>query len=447
MKPIQNLSARSFIFVMAFMLTLNIPHSAKAVTAQQVISPSGIKAWFVSDHTNPILTVKFSFQGGAALDPVGKEGLANLVSGLLNEGAGDLDSKAFQQILEDLAIRLSYNSSRDEFGGSMKTLVRNKDMAFKLLRLSLTNPRFDRQPIARMRSQTLIQLKQKLEDPHTIASQKLFEILYPNHVYGRPTNGTLTTVASLKIDDFKTFVQQRLAKNNLIIGVVGDISPIELGTRLDATFGGLPAKATPWNVGKVDPVSKGQVIVIDRDIPQSSILIAEKGVMRDDLDFYAAYVLNHMLGGGSFTSRLYTEIREKRGLVYSVGTGLYPFDSSSLILGSAGTANKRAHETLSVIKSEWDKMAKGGVGQKELDDAKTYLTGSFPLRFSSSNQIASILVGMQTAKLPINYLQTRNSLIEAVTREDILRVAAKILKSENLVTVVVGRPGGIQSTN
>ena len=447
MKSLQRLSARAFIFAVPFILILNTSPSVKAVTAQQVTSPNGIKAWFIPDHTNPILTVKFSFRGGAALDPVGKEGLANLVSGLLDEGAGDFDSKEFQQILEDLAISLSYSSGRDEFGGSMKTLVRNKDMAFKLLYLSLTNPRFDKEPVARMRSQTLAGLKQKLEDSHAIASRRLFKTLYPNHVYGRPTNGTISTVTDLKIDDLKVFVHQRLAKNNLIIGVVGDITATELGKRLDATFGKLPAKATPWEVAKVDPVSKGQVIVIDRDIPQSSILFASKGVMRDDPDFYTAYVLNHMFGGGSFTSRLYTEIRKKRGLVYSIGTGLYPFDNSALILGSAGTANKRAHETLSIIKSEWDKMAKGDVGQRELDDAKAYLTGSFPLRFSSSSQIASILVSLQTASLPINYLQTRNSLIEAITRKNISRVAAKMLKSETLVTIVVGRPEGIENTN
>jgi zinc protease len=447
MKPIQNLSARTFIFALAFISFLIIHPSAEAVTAQQVTSPGGIKAWFVSDHTNPILTIKFSFRGGAALDPVGKVGLANMVAGLLDEGAGDLKSKDFQQKLEDFAIKLNYSSGRDEFRGSLTTLVRNQNLAFKLMHLSLTNPRFDKQPIERIRSQILVGLKQKLENPHSIASQKLFETLYPNHVYGRPTDGTISTVTGLNINDLRNFVQNRLAKNNLIIGVVGDITPIELGKHLDAIFGKLPAKAASWEIQKIDPVSKGQVIVIDRDIPQSSILFAGKGVMRDDPDFYAAYILNHILGGGSFTSRLYAEIREKRGLVYSVGTRLYPLDNSTLILGSAGTANKRAHETLSVIKAEWDRMAIGGIRQKELRDAKTYLTGSFPLRFSSSNQIASMLVGMQTANLPIDYLQTRNGIIEAISQSNIARVATKMLKSENLVTVVVGRPDGIKSSN
>lgn len=447
MKTIQIFGVEVLFFAVSLLLILSITLPAQAITAQQVTSPGGIKAWFVADHTNPILTVKFTFRGGAALDPVGKEGLSNLVSGLLDEGAGDLKSTAFQQTLEDLAIGLSFSSGRDEFGGRMKTLVRNQDMAFKLLRLSLSNPRFDTEPVERIRSQILVGLKQNLEDPHSIASQALFKTLYPTHAYGRPTNGTIGSVEGLKAIDLRAFVQQRLAKDNLIIGVVGDISAEELGKRLDTTFGLLPAKAAPWKIEKIDPISKGQTIVINRDIPQSSILVAEKGLMREDPDFYAAYVLNHMFGGGSFTSRLYTEIREKRGLVYSVSTGLYPFDNSALILGSAGTANKRAHETLSVIKTEWDKMAARGVSKKELNDAKTYLTGSFPLRFSSSGRIASMLVGMQSAQLPIDYLQTRNSLIEAVTKDDIKRVAKKLLKSENLVIIVVGRPDGIKNTN
>lgn len=433
--------------VLTIGLLLGFNNLAGAVTAQQVISPGGIKAWFVPDTTNPILTIKFTFRGGAALDPAGKEGLSNVVSGLLDEGAGDIDSKTFQQTLEDLAIRLSFSSSRDEFSGQLRTLVRNQKTAFNLLRLAMTQPRFDAEPVERIRAQIMVGLKRSLEDPHAIASRTLFKTLYPNHVYGRPSDGTPETVENLTVDDLRGFVKNRLAKDNLIIGVVGDITATELARQLDLIFGALPPLAASWKIDDVEPVSKGQTIVIDRDIPQSSILVAEKGLMRSDPDFYAAYVMNHMFGGGSFTSRLYAEIREKRGLVYSVGTGIYPFDYSSLILGSAGTANKRAHETLSVMKAEWQKMAKEGATQTELDDAKTYLTGSYPLRFSSSGRIGSMLVGMQAAELGIDYMQKRNGYIEAVTLADIKRVAARLLIADNLITVVVGRPDGITSTN
>jgi len=420
---------------------------AQAITAQQVTSPGGLNAWFVPDNTNPILTIKFAFRGGAALDPAGKEGLSNVVSGLLDEGAGNIDSQTFQQTLNDLSIGLSFDSGRDEFSGQLTTLTRNQETAFDLLRLALTEPRFDAEPVERIRSQIMVRLKRNLEAPHAIASRTLFKTLYPDHVYGRPSDGTLETVEKLTTEDFREFVKKRLAKDNLIIGVVGDITAEELGIRLDQLFGALPDTAASWTVADVDPVDKGQTIVIERDIPQSSILVAQKGLMRPDPDFYAAFVMNHMFGGGSFTSRLYAEIREKRGLVYSVGTGLYPFDHSALILGSAGTANERAHETLSVLKTEWEKMAADGVTQNELDDAKTFLTGSYPLRFSSSGRIASMLVGMQVANLSVDYMQKRNSFIEAVSLDDINRVAKRILISENLVTVVVGKPDGITSTN
>ncbi len=436
-----------FILAACLVLISALAPAAQAITAQQVTSPGGLKAWFVPDTTNPILTIKFAFRGGAALDPEGKEGLSNLVSSLLDEGAGPFDSQTVQQALEDQSIGLKFDSGRDEFSGRLTTLVRNQDKAIELLTLALTKPRFDSEPVERIRAQILVSLKRNQEDPHAIANRTLFKTLYPTHVYGRSTDGTPETVAKLSIDDMRNFVKNRLAKDNLIISAVGDISAEQLGQRLDQIFGDLPARAASWAVDDVVPISRGQTIVIDRDIPQSSILVAERGLMRDDPDFYAAYVMNHMFGGGSFTSRLYAEIREKRGLVYSVGTGLYPFDHSALIIGSAGTANKRAHETLSVLKAEWKKMATDGVSQNELNDAKTYLTGSYPLRFSSSGRIASMLVGMQVANLGIDYMQKRNGYIEAVTLTDIKRVAKRILLADNLITVVVGRPEGIVGTN
>jgi zinc protease len=316
-----------------------------------------------------------------------------------------------------------------------------------LLRLALTQPRFDREPVERIRQQILIGLKRDEESPHAIAAKRLFETLFPDHPYGRPPDGTAVSVSSITVDDLKAFMKRRIGLDNLIIGVVGDISKKDMATTLDKTFGSLPEKSAPWKLTDTRPVAKGQTIVIDKAVPQSAILFAEQGLKRNDPDYYTAFVMNHIFGAGSFTSRLYQEVREKRGLVYSVGTSLYPFDASALIFGSAGTANKRVGETLAVLKEEWEKMATNGVTEKELNNAKTYLTGSFPLRFSSSGRIASILVGMQLSDLGIDYLDKRNAIINAVTLKDIHRVAAKLLKFNNLVTVIVGQPDGISSTN
>lgn len=437
---------RKILSVAVLVLLTFAPLAARATEVQKVVSPGGIEAWLVEDHLNPIITMNFAFRGGSALDPKGKEGLANMAASLLDEGAGDLDSKTFQQTLEDLSITLRFNDSRDSFTGRLQTLTRNRDRAFELERLALTQPRFDAEPVDRLRGQLLAGLRQDQEDPDAVAGKKLMATLYPDHPYGRPSDGTVESVSKLTVADLKKFVADRLARGSLYIAVVGDITAKELAPLLDKTFGDLPKTATPWNLNPVDPAHEGRTIVVQKAIAQSNILWAERGIPRKDKDFYAAYVLNHILGGGGFTSRLYTEVREKRGLAYSVFTYLNPLDATSLIVGGAGTANARAAETIKIVRQEWQKMAEHGVTSKELENAKKFLTGSFPLRFTSSERTADMLLGMQMENLGIDYLDKRNKLIEAVSLKDIQRVAKRLLRPENLVFVVVGQPAGVAAT-
>ena len=417
---------------------------AKATQIERVVSPGGIEAWLVEDHLNPIISMHLAFRGGSALDPKGKEGLANMVSTLLDEGAGNLDSKTFQQTLEDNSITLRFSAARDSFGARVQTLTEYRDLAFDLLRQAMTKPRFDAEPVSRLRAQLLANLRHESEDADAIAGKTLMKTLYPDHPYGRPTGGTAESVAAIQIADMRAFVQERLALDTLAIGVVGDITAKELAPLLDKTFGALPAKAAPWKVEDVAPKVAGRTIVIEKPLKQSNILFADRGLMRKDPDFYAAYVMNHILGGGGFTSRLYTEVREKRGLAYSVYTYLHPMDRSAIYAGGAGTANARVAETLKVVRDEWDKLAKDGVTEAELTAAKQYLTGSFPLRFTATERIASILVGMQTEDLGIDYLDKRNSYIEAVSLNDIRRVARKLLHPDDLTVVVVGQPKDVK---
>jgi zinc protease len=434
------------LFLLAVVVGL-VPASAGAVQVERVQSPGGLVAWLVRDSTNPIINLRFAFRGGAALDPVGKEGLASFVAGLLDEGAGEFDSKTLRQVLEDKAMRLGFDASKDSFGGYLRTLTRNRDEAFRLLKLSLTQPRFDDEPVSRVRAQTLVGIKQEAEDPHGVANRTLMQSLFPKHPYGRSSEGTEKSVEAITVANMRAFVARRLARDNLVIGAVGDITPEMLGKLVDDTFGALPAKAAPWAVPEVTPAFTGKTIVVDKNVPQSAIMFADAGLKRDDPDFYAAYVLNHIFGSGGFTSRLYSEVREKRGLAYSVGTGLYPYDAAALTVGSVGTANARVGETLKVIADEWRRMAESGVTDKELTDAKTYQTGAFPLRFSSSGRIARMLVGMQLDNLGIDYLDKRNKLIEAVTKADIARLAKKLLDPKRLTVVVVGRPEGVKTSD
>jgi zinc protease len=405
-----------------------------------------MEAWLVEEHTNPIITVRVAFEVGAAADPAGKEGLANMVSSLLDEGAGELDSQAFQRRLDELSIRLGFDVGRDTFKGYLKTLTENRDQAFELLGLALTKPRFDAEPVSRIRSQIMARLRRLSQDPDTVAYRKLLENLFPDHPYGRPPEGTLESVAAVTADDIKEFMRKRLAVDNLVVGVVGNITAAELAPLLDAAFGGLPAEAETPPVPEVRVKAKGQTMVVDMPVPQSAIVFGHRGIKRDHPDFYAAYVMNYILGGGSQSSRLYQEVREKRGLAYSVYSQLYPLDHSALIVGAAGTANARVGETLKVLRREWRRLAEAGVSGEELTDAKAYLTGSFPLRFTSSGRIASMLVGMRLDDLGIDYLDKRNGYIDAVELPRVNRLARRLLDAEALSVVVVGEPEGIEKT-
>lgn len=435
----------ALILTLAGGLLLAGPRPAAAIDIERVTSPGGIEAWLVEDHTNPVIAVSFVFRGGAALDPAGKEGLADMVSGLLDEGAGPLDSGAFQKKLEDLAITLRFDAGRDSFGGRLMTLTKNRDTAFDMLRLAVTAPRFDAEPVERIRGQILSGLRGDSEEAGTIAHRALMAELFAGHPYARPAEGTEESVQAITTADLKAFVARRLARDNLIVGAVGDITPRELAEALDWLFGHLPAKAADWKVADAAPPAGGKVTVVQKPFPQSAIAFGQRGVKRDDPDYYAAYVLNHILGGGGFTSRLYREVREKRGLAYSVYSALQPLDHAGMIFGGSATRNDKAGETVRIVQEQWRRMAVDGPTAEELADAKLYLTGSFALQFSSSDRIAGILTAIQMDNLGIDYLDKRNAKIDAVTLDDVRRVARSLLDPAGLSFVVVGDPKDIKA--
>ncbi|MSO70580.1 MAG: insulinase family protein [Alphaproteobacteria bacterium] len=419
---------------------------ALAVAVVPVTSPGGITAWLVEDHSVPIISLRLLFRGGTAIDPPGREGLAALTANLLDEGAAEYDSQAFQTLLSDNSITLSFSSGPDNFGGTLRTLVKKRDLAFDLLRLSIIQPRFDQEPTERVRGQVQNVISRSANDPDQIAGRVFFRTVLPNHPYGRPSRGTAESVTAITRDDMRQFVADRFARDNLVLAIVGDITAAELAPLLDKTFGALPANSKPFNVIEAAPKDTGEVIVAEWDVPQSTVLFGQKGLKRSDPDFYSAYVLNYILGGSGFTARLYQEVREARGLAYSVYSYLSTYEHAGLVLGSAGTANGRVAETIEVVRQQWAKMRDGEVGQAELDDAKAGLTGSFAIQFETTNSVANTLVSMQTDNLGIDYIDRRNAYIEAVTLADIKRVAKRLLNPESLVFVIVGKPEGVTAT-
>jgi zinc protease len=410
---------------------------------KEVTSNSGLKAWLIEDHNNPIVAVKISFKVGSSLDPIGLEGLARLAASTMDEGAGKWDSQGFQSRLEDLSISLHFDAGMDNFSGNVLTLRENLQPALDMLRTALLQPRFDDVAVDRIRSQILSGLRQSEEDPDTIAALSLYKSILKDHPYGRGSKGTISGFEKIKQADLKNFVQTSLAKDNLVVGITGDIDEAEVKLLLDQTFAGLPAHAKIATLAEPATTFDNNLVVINKPVPQSSILFAQRGIDRHDKDFYAAYVLNYILGGGSFASRLYEEVREKRGLVYSVYSYLVNYDKTNLWIAGAGTQNARVKETLDVVRADWARLQKDGATLEEVTNAKTYLTGSFPLRFKSSETIAAILVGMQQDNLPIDFLKTRNAEVEAVTLKDVNRVAKTLLDPANLKAVVVGQPKGL----
>ncbi|MBK1699194.1 M16 family metallopeptidase [Rhodovibrio salinarum] len=423
------------------------PAPVRAAEVQKVVSDQGITAWLVEDHSNPILSLRMAFRGGAALDPEDKPGLANLVASTIDEGAGEMSSQDFQQALSQKAIKLSFDASLDAFYGSLKTLSENRARAFELMALALTQPRFDAEPVQRIKSQIQASLARRSQDPRSVANLTLDKLMFPDHPYGQPTSGTQASLQRITRQDLHDFVETRFARDRLMVGVVGDITPEELKPLLDRAFADLPETTGDVpQVTDVAPKGAGETVVVEKSVPQSWVVLGHDGIARDDPDYYAASLVNYVLGGGQFASRLFTEVREKRGLVYSVYSYLHPLDHASVMGGGLGTGNASVGKALEVVRQEWRRMAEEGPTQEELADAKTYMTGSFPLRLSSTSNIASILVAMQQENLGMDYMDKRKQLIESVTLDQAKRVAGELLHPDDLAVVVVGQPEGVEPT-
>jgi zinc protease len=409
-----------------------------AAKIQRLVSPGGIEAWFVQDATVPLIAMEYAFGGGASQDPAGKPGVGNMVASLLDEGSGDLDSKAFHERLDRRAIELSLSSARDNLRGSLRMLKDNKDEAFDLLRMALTSPRFDSTDVERIRNQVLAGLRRDTTNPSSLAGRKFLEVAYGDHPYARSANGTLESVPKIEIADLKDYVARVVAKDTLRIAVVGDVDPDTLGKLLDKAFGSLPAKANLTAVPDVAAAKPPQRAFIPLDVPQTVVTFGGPGIRRNEPDFMAGYVVNHILGGGGLSSRLYREVREKRGLAYSIYESLLWMDRSALFIGNTGTRADRAGETVDAVEKEIRRIAEEGPTQKELDDAKSYLKGSQMLALDTSSKLAQALLQYQLDSLPIDYIEKRNAIVDAVTLDD-AKKAAKRLWGQGLLTVIVGR--------
>lgn len=416
-----------------------------AMKIQSVKSPGGIEAWLVEEHSVPLFALRFAFESGNAQDPAGKDGLANFLTGMMDEGAGDLNAQKFQESMEEIAMRMGFEDSRDYIYGSLETLTANRDQAVDLLRLAVTKPRFDGDAVERVKAQLLASLAFAAKSPDQVASKEFSALMFPNHPYGRPANGTVESVGSVTGADLENYRRRAFARSNLKVVAVGDIDAKSLGLILDKVFGELPAKAELTPVPKVAPPAGGVQKVLEMDVPQSVASFGLNGVDRKDPDFIPAFVLNQIVGGGGFASRLMEEVREKRGLAYSVYSYLQPMRAAAVFAGGVATKNEEMAQSLDVIRAELKRMADEGPTQAEWENSRSFLTGSYALRFDTNSKIANQLLAIQQDDLGIDYVDKRNAQIDAVTIDDLKRVAKRILKTGDLVIMVVGKPKNLNS--
>ncbi len=425
-----------------FLITILFTAPALATTVKEIKTSRGITAWLVEEHSQPLISINIAFRNsGSAYDPNGKDGRAAMTTAMLTEGAGDMDSEAFARALESHAVKLSFSTDSDNFYASSETLSENKEQAFSYLGLALQHPRFDDDAFTRIKRQTLSVIKQDEEKPNYRLSRTWLERLFATHPYSKPELGTAKTVENLNKNDLKDFAKNYLTRNNIIISVVGDITAEELSTLLDKNLSSLPANSKPdTTLTDINLPKDGKQIIIEQDIPQTIVQFGLEGLKRNDPNYITGYVMNYLLGGGTLTSRLNNEIREKRGLAYSVSSSLIPLQHAALFTGRFATRNEKAGEAIAVLKQTLEEFSQKGINESELVDAKRFLTGSFVVKLDSNASIVNFLTMIQLHNLGIDYMDKRNSLINSVTLKQINEMAKLLIQLDKLQIVMIGKP-------
>lgn len=427
--------------ILLFVLFIAVPAQAKVLDVQQVTSSGGLSIWLVEDHSVPVVSLNFAFLGAGGInDPADKQGLSQLLSNTMDEGAGEIDAETFQGILRDRAIELSFFSTRDDFGGSVRTLTRHQDKAFELLQLALTAPRFDKEAVDRMVAANVARIRSNLSDPSWLAARLLNDAMFKDHPYGQNSGGTVATLTGITPDDLRAAFKARYARANLVIAIAGDIEPDAAAALADKVFSGLPAKAAETSAIPAGFPENGDIVFYRQDIPQTMISVAWPGIDIHDRDYYAAVVMNHIFGGGGFGSRIMDEIREKRGLSYGIYSGLIHYTKADRMNVSGSTRAADTGQVLSLLRQSAEGMTSNPPTQKDIDDARDYLVGSLPIGFSSTENIAAAVLGLRIDDLGVDGFDKYVAGINAVTPADVARVAARVFAAKPVVALVGPMP-------
>lgn len=412
------------------------------IPIRAVEAPGGLTAWLVEDHSVPVVSLAWCWEGGASLDPPEQVGATAMAAALLTEGAGELRAAEFADALRDSAIGLGFEAQRDGFEGGFRALSTALPEAVRLARLAMAEPRLDADAVERVRARTIVAARQRLETPRGQASLAFWSSAYPDHPVGRPVGGTPESLAAMTVEAIRAAIGRQLRRDGLLIAAAGDITPEALAALLPTLFDGLPAGPPPA-APPLPPFREFGRKVVGFDSPQSTVIFGQPGLAVNDPDWEAAQVVLRILAGGGFSSRLMQAVRVERGLTYGIGAGFDVLFRRAIVVGSVATENARVAETLEVTRAEWARMAAEGPTAEEVEDAVAYLTGSLPLQFTDSRRIAGTLLALQRNRRPIDWLDGRNERLRALTRDGVAAVAGRLLKPDAVSVAVAGRPVGL----
>jgi len=408
----------------------------------QVIEAGGITAWLAEDHSVPVVSVSWGWDGGAALDPAGAEGTASMAASLLTEGAGTLDALAFADAARDEAVGLSFSVDRDSFDGGFRALLPALPKAIELARLAMTTPRFDEEAVRRIRARAIAGARQSLEGPRGRASRAFWAAAFPNHPAGRPAGGTAESLATVTVDGMREILARQIHRGGLLVGISGAITAQQVAAMLPELFGTLP-QGTPPSLPKLPDFTAFGTQVVPVAASQSTVLFGQQGLPVTDPEWETAQVVLRIFSGGGFSSRLMKSIREERGLTYGIYAGLDSMFGGGVLVGSAATANAKTAEALGVLRAEWKRMADGGPTQEEMEEAISFLTGSQPLQFTDSRRISGTLLAMRRNNRPLDWLERRPERLRAIGRDKAAAVARRLLVPDTLAMTIAGQPEGL----
>ena len=427
-------------FIKLFLLCVILPSLGWAIEFQKIHTKNGTQIWHQYTPNLPMVSMKISFPIGTTSDPLGKKGLATLVASTMDEGAGDLDSSAFQDLLNQYNMELHYSASHLYFTLNLSFLNYDKDIAIKLAGLSLSEPRFDKDAVDLMKSQIIAMLENKKASPTAIAGHIARNIYFGDHPYHYASDGVIKDIQNIKNSDLKKF-KDALGQKDAFVAIAGDISKKDAESITESILKNIPVRNTKNSVilSKYSPNITERHIFVPFKVPQTQVLMTSNGVFRDDADFMSSFVALHILGSGGFSSRLIESLREKNGLTYNVSSYISNDAYNARLLINYATGRKTLEKSLEITKQTLADMVEKGITQKELDNAVRYLKGYYPLQFSTNEELVALAQSLYEDGLSNDYPQKRDALLDALTVQSVSNSAQKLLKQKFQIVTVGGQ--------